>query len=97
MGRGRFLFLGDFGQQLDVSDQRRGMRDLRAELRRTQRSQADATTLAELRAENDDLRLNDTAPASLMKASSSLAASRSRALCLRVPDGVPRKLCSAPA
>jgi Tfp pilus assembly protein PilO len=61
MGWGRFLLLGDLGQQLDLSDQRREMRDLRAELRRTQRSQADATTLAELRAENDELRLYLTA------------------------------------
>jgi hypothetical protein len=35
MGWGRFLLLGDLGQQLDLSDQRREMRDLRAELRRT--------------------------------------------------------------
>jgi hypothetical protein len=61
MGWGRFLLFGDLGQQLDLSDQRREMRDLRAELRRTQRSQADATTLAELRAENDELRLYLTA------------------------------------
>ena len=61
MGWGRFLLLGDLGQQLDLSDQRREMRDLRAELRRTQGSQADATTLAELRAENDELRLYLTA------------------------------------
>jgi hypothetical protein len=46
MGWGRFLLLGDLGQQLDLSEQRREMSDLRAELRRTQRSQADATTLA---------------------------------------------------
>ena len=61
MGWGRYLLFGDLGQQLDLSDQRREMRDLRAELRRTQRSQADATTLAELRAENDELRLYLTA------------------------------------
>jgi hypothetical protein len=42
MGWGRNLLLGDFGQQLDVSDQRRGMRDLRDELRRMRRSEANA-------------------------------------------------------
>lgn len=68
MGWGRFLLLGDLGQQLDLSDQRREMRDLRAELRRTQRSQADATTLAELRAENDELRLYLTALMRLLAA-----------------------------
>ena len=61
MGWGRFLLLGNLGQQLDLSDQQREMSDLRAELRRTQRSQADATTLAELRADNDELRLYLTA------------------------------------
>ena len=68
MGWGRFLLLGNLGQQLDLSEQRREMSDLRAELRRTQRSQADATTLAELRAENDELRLYLTALMRLLAA-----------------------------
>jgi Tfp pilus assembly protein PilO len=68
MGWGRFLLLGDLGQQLDLSEQRREMSDLRAEFRRTQRSQADATTLAELRAENDELRLYLTALMRLLAA-----------------------------
>ena len=61
MGWGRFLLLGNLGQQLDLSDQQREMEDLRDELRRMRSSQADATTLAELRAENDELRLYLTA------------------------------------
>jgi Tfp pilus assembly protein PilO len=68
MGWGRFLLLGNLGQQLDLSDQQREMDDLRDELRRTQRSQADATTLAELRAENDELRLYLTALMRLLAA-----------------------------
>jgi Tfp pilus assembly protein PilO len=68
MGWGRFLLLGNLGQQLDLADQRREMRDLRAELRRAQRPQADATTLAELRAENDELRLYLTALMRLLAA-----------------------------
>ncbi len=61
MGWGRFLLLGNLGQQLDLSDQQREMDDMRDELRRMRSSQADATTLAELRAENDELRLYLTA------------------------------------
>lgn len=61
MGWGRFLLLGNLGQQLDLSDQQREMDDLRDELRRMRRSDANTTTLAELRAENDELRLYLTA------------------------------------
>jgi Tfp pilus assembly protein PilO len=68
MGWGRFLLLGNLGQQLDLSDQQREMDDLRDELRRMRRSDANATTLAELRAENDELRLYLTALMRLLAA-----------------------------
>jgi hypothetical protein len=61
MGWGRFLLLGNLGQQLDLSDQQREMDDLRDELSRMRRSEGNATTIAELRAENDELRLYLTA------------------------------------
>jgi multidrug resistance efflux pump len=68
MGWGRFLLLGNLGQQLDLSEQRREVDDLRDELRRMRRSDANATTLAELRAENDELRLYLTALMRLLAA-----------------------------
>jgi hypothetical protein len=61
MGWGRFFLLGDLGQQLDLSDQRREMDDLRHELSRMRSSDANAATFNELRAENDELRLYLTA------------------------------------
>ena len=35
MGWGRYLLLGNLGQQLDLSDQARDLEDLRAELNRS--------------------------------------------------------------
>jgi hypothetical protein len=57
MGWGRYLLLGDLGQQLDLSDQKREMEDLRDELRRSRVSSVDTNDIAHLRAENDELRL----------------------------------------
>jgi len=68
MGWGRFLLLGNLGQQLDLSDQQREMDDLRDELSRMRRSEGNATTIAELRAENDELRLYLTALMRLLAA-----------------------------
>ncbi len=58
MGWGRFLLLGNLGQQLDISDQRNEIEDLREELRRSRSSSPAASSdIARLQAENDELRL----------------------------------------
>ncbi|HRU05507.1 MAG TPA: hypothetical protein P5137_07000 [Candidatus Brocadiia bacterium] len=56
MGWARLLLLGDLGQRLDTHDQQRQIENLRAELRRGRQSSGGAS-LAQLRAENDGLRL----------------------------------------
>jgi hypothetical protein len=56
MGWGRYLLLGDFGQQLDLADQRDEIENLRDELRRS-RSCSSARDVVQLQAENDELRL----------------------------------------
>jgi hypothetical protein len=61
MGWGRFFLLGDLGQQLDLSDQRREMDHLRHELSHMRSSDTNAATFSALRAENDELRLYLTA------------------------------------
>jgi multidrug resistance efflux pump len=58
MGWGRFLLLGNLGQQLDISDQRNEIEDLKEELRRSRiSSPAASSDIARLQAENDELRL----------------------------------------
>jgi len=57
MGWGRYLLLGDLGQQLDLSDQKREMDTLRDELRRNRMSSGNTNDIGQLRAENDELRL----------------------------------------
>jgi predicted phage tail protein len=63
MGWLRYMFLGDFGQQLDLEDQKEAMsaqrtqiEDLRDELAKARRQGAEADT-AQLQAEVDELRL----------------------------------------
>jgi hypothetical protein len=58
MGWGRFLLLGNLGQQLDIVDQKAEIESLRDELRRSRTSSPVATgDIARLQAENDELRL----------------------------------------
>jgi cell division septum initiation protein DivIVA len=58
MGWGRYFFLGDFGQQLDLSDQRDEIEELRTQLRLSRGSTDDTgQAIAQLQAENDELRL----------------------------------------
>ena len=58
MGWGRFLLLGDLGQQLDLTDQRRELASLRAQLRSRRRAAHGVEQrLDELQSENDELRL----------------------------------------
>ncbi len=64
MGWSRYLFLGDFGQQMDIGDLREDVGKLRRELTRA-RSDAPPSTndarqdlaIRRLQQENDDLRL----------------------------------------
>jgi hypothetical protein len=56
MGWGRFLLLGNLGQQLDISDQQNEIARLREELYRS-RGPAGTVDVARLQAENDELRL----------------------------------------
>jgi len=60
MGWGRMLLLGNWGQQMDIEDQRRELETLRRDLRRQHRA-AEALEgsgrLAELERENAELRL----------------------------------------
>ena len=58
MGWGRYLLLGDLGQQLDLSDQRSEIERLRNEIRRNRSAAPDPSRqLQELQAENEELRL----------------------------------------
>lgn len=56
MGWGRYLLLGDLGQQLDLADQRDEIENLRDELRRS-RARSPGNDMGQLQAENDELRL----------------------------------------
>ena len=54
MGWGRYLLLGNLGQQLDIADQRDEIENLREELRRSRvSSPGSASDVARLQAEND--------------------------------------------
>ncbi len=58
MGWGRFLLLGDLGQQLDLSDQRAEIEQLRNELsQRRSASSESPDQIKMLQNENDELRL----------------------------------------
>ncbi len=58
MGWGRYLLMGDLGQQLDLSDQRAEIDRLRSEIRRNRPAAPDASgQIRELEAENEELRL----------------------------------------
>ena len=57
MGWGRFLLLGDLGQQFDISDQKQEIESLRDELRRARATSGAGNNIAQLKAENDELRL----------------------------------------
>jgi regulator of replication initiation timing len=60
MGWGRMLLLGNWGQQMDIEDQRREIESLRSQMGSSTGTQ-DVTTLksrvAQLEKENDELRL----------------------------------------
>ena len=58
MGWGRYLLLGDLGQQLDLSDQKEELERLRAEVQRRDPPSLDPTpAIRRLQQENDELRL----------------------------------------
>lgn len=59
MGWGRMLLMGDWGQQLDIHDQKREIQNLRRKIRRTtKRASAEtAKRIETLEKENDELRL----------------------------------------
>ncbi len=58
MGWGRFLLLGDIGQQLDLGDREREMTELRERLRDQQgRDEGQDTMIQVLRIENEELKL----------------------------------------
>ncbi len=58
MGWGRYLLLGDLGQQLDLSDQKAEVERLRDELQRSRLTSVGAEDkIVQLQAENDELRL----------------------------------------
>lgn len=60
MGWGRMLLLGDWGQQMDIQDQRREIESLRRQIRRDSSTRATAglsPRIAELEKENEELRL----------------------------------------
>lgn len=59
MGWGRMLLLGNWGQQMDIEDQKREIEDLRQRLQ-TDTGRADATQISrifQLEKENNELRL----------------------------------------
>ena len=68
MGWGRYLLLGDLGQQLDLADQKAEMERMRREMQVSRGSspQTDAR-VARLEAENDELRLYLAAVLRLLK------------------------------
>ena len=58
MGWGRYLLLGELGQQLDISDQKVELERLRAEVQRRDPPSLDpAPAIERLQQENDELRL----------------------------------------
>ena len=58
MGWGRYLLMGDLGQQLDLSDQRAEIDRLRSEIRQSRSAEPDRSRqLEELQADNEELRL----------------------------------------
>ena len=58
MGWGRYLLMGDLGQQLDLSDQRAEIDRLRSEIRQSRSAAPDRSRqLEELQADNEELRL----------------------------------------
>lgn len=65
MGWGRYFLLGDFGQQLDLSDQKAELEQMREELMRSRMTTVSASSGTEalkrdlhaLQCENDELRL----------------------------------------
>lgn len=58
MGWGRYFLLGDFGQQLDLTDQRNEIESLRQELSQIRMSSGgSADNFQSLQMENDELRL----------------------------------------
>jgi hypothetical protein len=58
MGWGRYLLLGDLGQQLDLSDQKAEIDQLRDALAQSRsEAQGPSQSLRELQAENDEMRL----------------------------------------
>ena len=58
MGWGRYLLLGNLGQQLDLSDQKAEIERLRDELRQRRESTPDpAGPLRRIQQDNDELRL----------------------------------------
>lgn len=59
MGWGRFLLLGNLGQQLDIQDQNTEIQNLRDQLARQRNTSPVATSLPikELQKENDELKL----------------------------------------
>lgn len=58
MGWGRFLLLGDIGQQLDIGDREREMAEFRERIRDQRgRDEGQDTMIQLLRAENEELKL----------------------------------------
>ena len=58
MGWGRFLLLGDLGQQRDIGDREREMTELRERIREQRgRDEGQDTMIQLLRAENEELKL----------------------------------------
>ncbi len=58
MGWGRYLLLGNLGQQLDLSDQEEEIENLKNELRRSRGSGAEVSEgIARLQGEVDEMRL----------------------------------------
>ena len=60
MGWGRMLLLGNWGQQMDIEDQRKEIESLRRQIRESSTGRAAANVnqrLAQLENENDELRL----------------------------------------
>ena len=69
MGWGRWLLLGDLGQQWDLEDQQSELNELRSRLRAKRRSmQAITDQLEELQRENEELKLYLAAMIRLMTA-----------------------------
>jgi hypothetical protein len=81
MGWGRWLLLGDLGQQMDLADQRAAMDGLRRQLRSKQAAAASAEQrLEELRRDNDELKLYLAATLRLLTAKGLATADEIKAL-----------------